>query len=160
MILQVGRTSVKITYQIRKEHPELIEGLDRLIALKKEEGEKRRQGLHEMMINLDAHEKGEEQTIFPALMEMDKTRDTAFRAWEEHRILRILMAEENMTGLSDEIWLPRLMVLRNFIKAHMKEEEDEVLTKADELLPESSLRELGKKFDLVKKTVKKTYITQ
>jgi hypothetical protein len=153
------RISMKITYQIRKEHPELLDGIDRLIAMKKGE-EKRHQGLREMMINLDAHAKGEEQTIFPALLDLDKTKTIALRAWEEHRVLRIIMAEETVTGLNDDIWLPRLVVLRNFIKMHMQHEEDEVLNKADELLPESSLKELGKKFDFVKKTVKKTYITQ
>lgn len=151
--------SVKITYQIRKEHTDLLGSLDRLLELKKEDEEKRREGLRDIIIQLDAHGKGEEQTLFPALRELDATRSIALRAMEEHRIIRIIMAEETVTGLRDEVWLPRLMVFRNFIKLHMQHEEDEALMKADELFTENSLKDLGKKFDYVKKTVKKTYLS-
>lgn len=150
---------VKITYQIRKEHTELLGSLDGLVELKKEDEEKRREGIRAIMISLDAHGKGEEQTLFPALRKLDATRSIALRAVEEHRILRIIMAEETATGVRDEIWLPRLVILRNLIKLHMQHEEDEVLMKADELFTETFLKELGKKFDFVKKTVKKTYLS-
>lgn len=99
---------MKITYQIRKEHTELLGGLDGLTEHKKEDEEKRREGLRAIMISLNAHGKGEEQTLFPALRELDATRSIALRAGEEYRILRIVIADETATGVRDDIWLSRL----------------------------------------------------
>lgn len=79
---------------------------------------------------LDIHAELEERLIYPAIR--DAINDDAImnEADEEHHVVHILVDELKRLEPSDEIFKAKFVVLSEVVKHHVKEEEGEVLPKA------------------------------
>ena len=146
---------MKVTDLIRNRHPELLGGLDQALFVVREDVEGRKQALRAILIRLDAHWKAEEQTIFPAFIDEERTRMGGLRAREEHVVLWGIMGVETLTEVQDAIWQPRLEVLRDFIEMHRKHE---VLKAAEERLPSHTLKTLRHTFAVIRDRMREIYI--
>jgi len=92
---------------------------------------------------LDLHAKIEEEIFYPALKEEDKTRDITLEAYEEHRVVKQLLAELEAEPKDTEEWTAKFTVLKENIEHHVEEEEGEMFEKARRALSEEEIQALG-----------------
>ena len=95
---------------------------------------------------LALHAEIEEKVFYPAFKQRAKDseeRDEVLEAYEEHALVKALLAElENMEP-KDESYKPKLNVLMELVKHHVKEEEGTLFPMARELFGPDELKELG-----------------
>jgi hemerythrin-like domain-containing protein len=114
-----------------------IKGRDELFARLKEE--------------LDLHAKIEEEIFYPALEESEETREVTLEAYEEHRLVKQLLAELEAEPKDTEEWTAKFTVLKENIEHHVEEEEGEMFKKARKILSEEEIETLGNRLQEAKK---------
>ena len=82
---------------------------------------------------LRVHTALEEEIIYPAIRAKIDDEDIMDEAWEEHHIAHVLMDELTAMQPSDDRYDAKFKVLAESVKHHVKEEESQVLAKAEEL---------------------------
>jgi hypothetical protein len=92
---------------------------------------------------LDLHAKIEEEIFYPALEDSDETRDVTLEAYEEHRLVKQLLAELETEPKDTEEWTAKFTVLKENIEHHVEEEEGEMFKKARQVLSEEEIEALG-----------------
>ncbi len=151
---------MNVINRILKAHPDLLDELDSLLNIENVDISKRKDGFNRVALRLDAHETAEERTLYAAMEQDRQTKLLAMQSEEEHRIARNLVKELEETDINDDIWLPRMVILRNFVSLHMQIEENNVLPVADRTLAPEDLDQLGNDFEITEKTVLKEPIAQ
>ncbi len=130
-------TSLKADHEKVAELLESIEGTT-------ERATKGRDRLFTRLKNeLDVHARIEEEIFYPALEEADETRDITLEAYEEHALVKQLLAELEAEPKDDERWTAKFTVLKENIEHHVEEEEREMFRKARQVLSEEEIDELG-----------------
>jgi iron-sulfur cluster repair protein YtfE (RIC family) len=97
----------------------------------------------QLKAELDLHAMIEEEIFYPALEETDEARDITLEAYEEHRIVKQLLAELEAEPKDTEEWTAKFMVLKENIEHHVEEEEGELFKKARQALSEEEIETLG-----------------
>jgi hemerythrin superfamily protein len=97
---------------------------------------------------LTLHTKLEEQIFYPALEDFDETRDLIEEAHREHRKVDQLLAETNPAAGD---FTGKLSELRRNVEAHVEEEEGEMFPKAEQLLGQPRLQEMGRRMEELKR---------
>jgi hemerythrin-like domain-containing protein len=97
---------------------------------------------------LTLHTKLEEQIFYPALENFDETRDLIKESYREHRKVDQLLAETNPAAGD---FTGKLSELRRNVEAHVDEEESEMFPKAERLLGQARLQEMGRQMEQMKK---------
>lgn len=92
---------------------------------------------------LDLHAMIEEEIFYPALEESEETREITLEAYEEHRVVKQLLAELEAEPKDTEQWTAKFSVLKENIEHHVEEEEGEMFTKARKALSEEEIERLG-----------------
>jgi hemerythrin superfamily protein len=116
-----------------------------------ERGVKRREDLFAQLKNeLDVHARVEEEIFYPALKEADKTHDIVLEAYEEHSVVKTLLAELDELAKDDETWGPKLKVLQENVEHHVEEEEGEMFPKAKQVLSGEEIEALGDQLEAAK----------
>lgn len=116
-----------------------------------ERGVKTREELFaQLKTELDVHARVEEEILYPALKEVDKTRDITFEAIEEHGVVKLLLAELDQLDKSEETWTAKFTVLKENVEHHVEEEEGEMFPKARKVFSEAELEELGTRLEAAK----------
>ena len=100
---------------------------------------------------LDLHAKIEEEIFYPALEESDETREVTLEAYEEHRLVKQLLAELEMEPKDTEEWTAKFTVLKENIEHHVEEEEGEMFKTARKVLSEDEIEALGNRLQEAKK---------
>jgi len=100
---------------------------------------------------LDLHAKIEEEIFYPALEESDETREVTLEAYEEHRLVKQLLAELEMEPKDSEEWTAKFTVLKENIEHHVEEEEGEMFKQARKVLSEDEIETLGNRLQEAKK---------
>jgi iron-sulfur cluster repair protein YtfE (RIC family) len=101
---------------------------------------------------LDLHAQIEEEILYPALEEAEQTRELALEAYEEHRLVKQLLAELETAPKDDEQWTAKFTVLKENIEHHVEEEEGEMFKKARRALKEDEIEALGDRLQEAKQT--------
>ena len=92
---------------------------------------------------LDLHTHIEETIFYPAIEKANETRALTLEAYEEHKVVKELLAElDSANGVSDE-WKAKLKVLRENVEHHVDEEENELFDKANDVLTGEEAERLG-----------------
>jgi len=99
---------------------------------------------------LDLHALIEEQIFYPALEEVDETRDITLEAYEEHRLVKQLLSELEQEPKDTEEWTAKFTVLKENVEHHVEEEEGELFKKARQVLSEEEIESLGKRIEQAK----------
>lgn len=94
---------------------------------------------------LTVHEVIEEEIFYPALKEHPKAKEIVLEAYEEHHVVDQVMAELEGLDVSDETWGAKATVMKENVEHHIKDEEDKLFPKAEELLGPEKLGALGVK---------------
>lgn len=142
-----------ITERLKKEHIEIMESLNELLGSPIDDAEKYSKAFLEVMMRVDAHERGEEQTIYQALMSDIQVRPIALQAMEEHRVTRELFKDLADVEITEEVWLPRLVVVNNLIALHVQIEEGNVLPLLSETYDDVQREKFDRDFNAVVQTV-------
>ena len=99
---------------------------------------------------LDLHAKIEEEILYPALKELEETRELALEGYEEHRLVKQLLEELEAAAKDDEEWTAKFTVLKENIEHHVEEEEGEMFKKARRALSEEEIETLGDRLQQAK----------
>ena len=100
---------------------------------------------------LDLHAVIEEEIFYPALEESEETRDITLEAYEEHRMVKQLLAELEAEPKDTEEWTAKFTVLKENIEHHVEEEEGEMFTKARKALSNEEIESLGEELQAAKR---------
>jgi hemerythrin superfamily protein len=90
---------------------------------------------------LTLHTKIEESIFYPAAKAADD--DLVLEALEEHDNVKAMLRKLKKTEGGDETFDAKITVLKELVKHHVKEEEQELFPKCREALGEDALQELG-----------------
>jgi hemerythrin-like domain-containing protein len=99
---------------------------------------------------LTLHTKMEETLLYPALQNNEQTGDMISEAYEEHQTVDEILAE--MTGMapSNGDFSMKLAELRENVEHHVEEEENELFPKAERILGQHRLEEMGNQMQQMK----------
>jgi DNA-binding FrmR family transcriptional regulator len=92
---------------------------------------------------LEVHTHIEETILYPALEKPAETHDLTLEAYEEHKVVKTLLAELSAAKSATDEWQAKAKVLRENVEHHVKEEENELFDKADDALSDEEIESLG-----------------
>ena len=143
-------------FELLKKDHEKVSGIFEKLDSTTERGIKTREELFTQLKNeLDVHAQIEEQIFYPALEEADETHEITLEAFEEHAIVKQLLAELGELSKDDETWGAKLKVLKENVEHHVEEEEGEMFTGARKVLSSEQIEALGARMEAAKKEQKK-----
>jgi hemerythrin-like domain-containing protein len=127
---------------LKKQHRE-VEALFKKIA-KTSSAEQRRAQLDELVSNLKLHMTIEEAIFYPAVQQLPtkKAEEMALEAYEEHAVVKLVLAELPGVDPEDERFDAKMTVLSELIEHHVEEEENEMF-KTAKTLGTAELNALG-----------------
>lgn len=97
----------------------------------------------QLKAELDLHAMIEEEILYPVLEDTEEAREITLEAYEEHRLVKQLLAELEAEPKDTEEWTAKFTVLKENIEHHVEEEEGEMFKKARAALREEEIEALG-----------------
>ncbi len=111
----------------------------------------REQLFTELMNELTVHAEIEEKLFYPAVKNAKQTHDLVLESFEEHKQVKMVLADLAKADKKTEHWLAGLKVLMEDVQHHVGEEENELFPKVkDKVLSEQELKDLGTKMEEMK----------
>lgn len=108
---------------------------------------------------LDLHAHIEEAILYPALKKEAETRDIVFESLEEHKQVKLLLAEMAEMAVDSEEWTAKAKVLQENVEHHVEEEETTMFKLGREVLTQAQIDELGTRLEAEKSKVTATAAT-
>src|SRR6202171_3223098 len=99
---------------------------------------------------LTVHAEIEEKIFYPAARKAEPTRDLVLESIEEHKQIKMVLADLEQTDMRTAEWGADLKVLKEDVMHHVGEEEDELFPKIQRLLTKEQLEELGTRMQEMK----------
>jgi hemerythrin superfamily protein len=117
-----------------------------------EKGNGNREQLFKELANeLTVHAEIEEKLFYPAVKDAKPTHDVVLESFEEHKQVKIVLADLEQADKKTEHWLAGLKVLMEDVQHHVGEEEDELFPKVkDTVLSKQELEDLGTRMEEMK----------
>ena len=138
-------------FKLLKADHEKVAGIFEKLEPTTERGVKTREDLFvQLKTELDIHAHIEETILYPALKEADKTHDLVLEAYEEHHVIKQLLAELDELSKDAEEWGAKLKVLQENVEHHVEEEEGELFPKAQKVLSTEEVEALGERLEQAK----------
>lgn len=131
--------------EIIEDHEKQREQMD-ILANTEGDSEERKKIFDEFTKELKAHAAAEEQVFYANLMEDPDGTDKARHSVAEHSEALALIEELNNTSKSSAGWLQTFKQLKHDNEHHMKEEENEVFSRAREVFQKSEIDKMGDEF--------------
>ncbi len=95
-------------------------------------GTKKRALAEQICRELTIHAEIEEEIFYPAVKQALKDKELIPEATVEHSTMKDLIAQIQEVDADDEMWEARVKVLGEYVKHHVKEEQNEIFPKARE----------------------------
>lgn len=124
------------------EHRKLLETISDTTG----DSQARRKAWHRFYHDVKAHAAAEEETFYSKLISKTWGQDAARHSVHEHQKLDDLMEELNEMDMSHGAWLTKFKALRHDYEHHIEEEEDDVFTRAREVIADAELNGYGVRF--------------
>src|SRR4029453_12776741 len=100
-------------FELLKKNHEKVSGIFEKLEPTTERGVKTREELFaQLKQELDVHAKIEEGVLYPVLKELKETEDITLEAYEEHNVVKQLLAELEEMPKDNESWGAKLTVLK------------------------------------------------
>jgi hemerythrin superfamily protein len=99
---------------------------------------------------LTVHAEIEEKIFYPAAKQVEPTRDLVLESIEEHKQIKMVLADLEQTDMRTAEWGADLKVLKEDVMHHVGEEEDELFPKIQKLLSKEQLADLGSRMEAMK----------
>jgi hypothetical protein len=135
---------MKATQLLKNQHRE-VEALFK-DALGTEDPEERMDCALDIAHKLEVHTTIEEEIFYPAYREAAGTakgEDMVLEAYEEHHVVKLVLAEIPELDASAETFEAKMTVLKELIEHHVEEEEKEMFKDAEKKLGKERLEDLG-----------------
>jgi hemerythrin-like domain-containing protein len=113
-------------------------------------GQRKRQVFTQLKAELDVHAHIEEKVLYPALENTEEAREITLEAYEEHKVVKDLLAELASGGAPNEEWDAKLTVLKENVEHHVEEEEGELFSKARKALSSEEIDRIGAELEVEK----------
>src|ERR1044072_2902738 len=113
-------------------------------------GKQKLQVFGQIRMELELHTHIEEKIFYPALEEPEETHDLAVEAYEEHAVVKDLLKQLGKARTANDEWEAQAKVLQENVEHHVEEEENELFAKAESVLGEEELEELGDRMEAEK----------
>lgn len=117
-------------------------------AMEKKEG--RQKMFPELDRELSVHAEIEEKIFYPATKEAEPTRDLVLESIEEHKQIKMVLADLAQTDMTTDVWAAALKVLKEDVMHHVGEEEDELFPKVRKVLSKQQIEALGTRMEELK----------
>ena len=98
---------------------------------------------NQIKTELELHAHIEETIFYPALEKPEETHDITLEAYEEHAVVKKLLSELSRARTADDEWEAQAKALRENVEHHVEEEENELFEKAESVLSEEDIEDLG-----------------
>jgi hemerythrin-like domain-containing protein len=125
---------------LKNDHRKVAELFDRLESAS---GKTKLTAFRQIKSELDLHTHIEETIFYPALEDAKETHDLTLEAYEEHKVVKELLAELSGASSANDEWQATAKVLRENIEHHVDEEENELFDKAQDALGDEQIEKLG-----------------
>ncbi len=143
-------------FELLKKDHEKVSGIFEKLDATTERGVKTREELFtQLKQELDVHTRIEEEIFYPLLKEAKETEDLTLEAYEEHNVVKQLLAELEALPKDDETWGAKLTVLKENVEHHVEEEEGELFDGAREVLSQEQIEQIGTRMEEAKREQKK-----
>jgi hypothetical protein len=139
---------------LKEDHKEVSKLMDRIE--KAGEGDSREKLFLEVKKELDLHAFVEETYFYPALKEADQSKEITLEAYEEHRVVKILLEELEGLDQDAEEWGAKFKVLKENVEHHVEEEEGELFKQARKILSDEQAEAIGAEIVTEKAKLKAT----
>ena len=134
---------------IKQDHKRLRKLLEETLEAK---GSEREQRMDFLRTELVAHERMEEEVLYPRLREEKKAREPVLEGYEEHHVADVLLDELLDVPPETDLWKAKVKVLKENVEHHMDEEEDELFKDARAVLDREELNRLGERMERIKRS--------
>lgn len=114
---------------IRTDHDRMRGSFDQIEQMGPSGGDAQKQLVHEVLTDLEAHAKVEEEIFYPAARELVGDGLLVDMAEEEHHGAKMYVMELARMEPDDPHYLAKFKVLREVVEHHMEEEEHDILPK-------------------------------
>jgi len=135
---------MEITTLLKEDHREVEE----LIAQLEEGADK--ETFLKLKSSLELHTQIEENIYYPALEGKDETDELVTDAYQEHDEVDELLEEMSGTDIESDEFQVLLKQLKDSIEHHVKEEENELFPKSEEVLGAEKLEKMGDEMEKMK----------
>lgn len=136
---------------LRQDHQEVINIIEHLQSLGASEANRnsRTEVFNQLKNAITLHSRIEEEVFYPALAHFDHTRDLIENSYKEHQ-----QVDQLLSQLTDQAtdWDAQIRELKDSIQHHVQEEEHELFPKAEHLLGQDRLAEMGREVLKVKQS--------
>ncbi len=105
-----------------------------------------------LRIELIAHERMEEEVLYPRLRDEKKARASVLEGYEEHHVADVILDELLDVPPETDLWKAKVKVLKENVEHHMDEEESELFKKARAVLDRDELNQLGDRMAEIKRS--------
>jgi hemerythrin superfamily protein len=124
---------MKATELLKKQHKEVKRLFKQIQS--DSNGRQRRQLLNEVARSLEGHTLIEEEIFYPAVrgLETRKAEEMVLEAYEEHHVVKLVLAELPRVNPEDERFEAKMTVLSELVEHHADEEEKEMFKLAQKL---------------------------
>ena len=134
---------------IKQDHKRLRKLLEHTLEA---EGAQREQQLDHLRAELVAHERMEEEVLYPRLRDEKKAHEPVLEGYEEHHVADVLLDELLDVPPETDLWKAKVMVLKENVEHHMDEEEDVLFKGARAVLDRDELKRLGARMEQIKRS--------
>jgi hemerythrin-like domain-containing protein len=138
---------MKATALLKRQHREVERLFSR--ALKSDNARARQNARDAIIQALQEHTEIEESVFYPAVREVGtkKAEEMVGEAYEEHHVVKLVLAELPKLDPNADNFDAKMTVLKELIKHHVEEEEDEMFPMAERRLGDERMSELGEQMD-------------
>ncbi len=132
---------------LKADHKKVAQLFDQLESAR---GKTKVEVFKQIKSELELHAHVEETIFYPAVEKPEETHDLTLEAYQEHKILKTLLAELAATNSAADEWQAKAKVLRENVEHHVKEEENELFKKADDVLSDEQIETIGAQMETEK----------
>src|ERR1044071_9663203 len=134
---------------IKEDHKRLKKLLKKTLEA---DGSQREGRMDHLRTELVAHERMEEEVLYPRLREERKAREEVLEGYEEHHVADVILDELLDVPPETDLWKAKGQVLKENVEHHMDEEEDELFKKARAVLNRDELESMGERMERIKRS--------
>jgi hemerythrin-like domain-containing protein len=131
---------------LKSDHATLKRLLRELNATTERAVKERQRLVNEIEREVKIHSQIEEEVFYPAFLtkaENTEAEDLFYEAAEEHHVVDMVLPALKAANPKSHEYSAKAKVLKELIEHHIKEEENEMFTKARQLFTDVQLRQLG-----------------
>ena len=127
---------------LKTDHRKVAELFEELEAAN---GKAKLQVFEQIKTELELHTHIEEKIFYPALEKPRETHDLTLEAYEEHDVVKKLLRELSRAKSANDEWEAKATVLKENVEHHVEEEENELFPKAQSVLSQEQIEEIGER---------------